>query len=527
MSIKTSDKRNNSLNSAANTNDVAQEGTASAMPPAQLFSSTLNEKPKEEEEETKQLKQAKDSKEGPMTESAKTTPGGNNNLPPEILANMENALGHDFSNVNIHQNSKSAEEAGALAYAQGNNVHFAPGQFDPGSKKGQELIGHEMTHVAQQREGKVAATTTLGTGMKVNDNPGLEKEADEIGAKAAKGEEVTNKKSNTKVAGAPVAQGYFDYKHPKKKGDWRQSDDMSLAVKVGYPNHELYASKGKVAASNAKLKAVKSGVELVEKSTTEDFKNGPLNKVEVKNNTNATEGDNMELYADCGKSNAVVVGGSDRQAIYNNPDGLEAKASGSPETMKSKIMRELLIDRYHNSSEATEKKSIEDIFRKTKGYENEQKKLVEAYNKAKTEGEKKKIASKYRAYNSYIAEAYWSFYNNLSDAEKLKIDKKAGINKFANPDVGQGFTTSSGGDPVKGFERNTWNFHWGGVVMNSNDNKDKIILENYAVGVPEEENKDWEFAMYGTDKEGQSFHETHKDTNQHGESPTTMAIEKK
>ncbi|MBN2817614.1 MAG: DUF4157 domain-containing protein, partial [Bacteroidales bacterium] len=62
----------------------------------------------------------------------------------------------------------------------------APGQYNPGSQKGQELIGHELTHVVQQREGRVAPTKQ-GKGLPVNDNPALEKEADEMGAKAAQG----------------------------------------------------------------------------------------------------------------------------------------------------------------------------------------------------------------------------------------------------------------------------------------------------------------------------------------------------
>ncbi|MBN2422746.1 DUF4157 domain-containing protein, partial [Candidatus Woesearchaeota archaeon] len=83
-------------------------------------------------------------------------------------------------------NSDQATNMGALAYTQGNDVHFAPGQYNPGSQQGQELIGHELTHVVQQRQGRVAPTKQ-GKGLPVNDNPALEKEADEMGAKAAQG----------------------------------------------------------------------------------------------------------------------------------------------------------------------------------------------------------------------------------------------------------------------------------------------------------------------------------------------------
>ena len=43
----------------------------------------------------------------------------------------------------------------ALAYTQGTDIHFAPGQFEPDTSAGQQLLGHELTHVIQQAEGRV------------------------------------------------------------------------------------------------------------------------------------------------------------------------------------------------------------------------------------------------------------------------------------------------------------------------------------------------------------------------------------
>ena len=114
------------------------------------------------------------------------TASSNGDLPPKVQMKMENAFGQDFSNVNIHKDSKSATDVGALAYAQGNDVHFAPGQFKPNTQAGQELIGHELTHVVQQREGRVKPTTQA-KGLPVNDDKGLEKEADDMGKMAAQG----------------------------------------------------------------------------------------------------------------------------------------------------------------------------------------------------------------------------------------------------------------------------------------------------------------------------------------------------
>ena len=107
------------------------------------------------------------------------------NLPDEVKSGMESSFNHDFSHVRVHANSSKAPEVGALAYTQGSDVHFAPGQFSPGTSSGRQLIGHELAHVVQQGQGRVSPTTTVN-GMPVNDNPALEKEADVLGARASR-----------------------------------------------------------------------------------------------------------------------------------------------------------------------------------------------------------------------------------------------------------------------------------------------------------------------------------------------------
>jgi hypothetical protein len=88
----------------------------------------------------------------------------------------------DFSGVNIFPNSLKAPALGAIAYTQGNDIHFAPGAYKPGTSAGKQLLGHELAHVVQQREGRVQPTTRVN-GLPVNDNPALEKEADAMAKK--------------------------------------------------------------------------------------------------------------------------------------------------------------------------------------------------------------------------------------------------------------------------------------------------------------------------------------------------------
>jgi hypothetical protein len=66
---------------------------------------------------------------------------------------MEPLFGFDLSHVRVHTDAMSAQSAldiGALAYAAGRHVVFAPGQFQPASPEGKRLLAHELTHVVQQ-----------------------------------------------------------------------------------------------------------------------------------------------------------------------------------------------------------------------------------------------------------------------------------------------------------------------------------------------------------------------------------------
>jgi hypothetical protein len=113
---------------------------------------------------------------------ARPSKDNNTGLPDAVKSKMETNLEADFSAVRVHPNSAKATEVDALAYTQGTDIHFAPGQFKPESSAGQQLLGHELTHVIQQSQGKVKPTREVA-GMPVNDDPNLEKEADAMGKK--------------------------------------------------------------------------------------------------------------------------------------------------------------------------------------------------------------------------------------------------------------------------------------------------------------------------------------------------------
>jgi hypothetical protein len=107
---------------------------------------------------------------------------GGRPLPEAVRGKMEAALGADFSGVRVHVGPQ-AERIGAIAFTLGSDIYFAPGRFQPDTAHGQQLLGHELAHVVQQRAGRVR--NPLGSGIAVVQDHALEAEADRLGQHAA------------------------------------------------------------------------------------------------------------------------------------------------------------------------------------------------------------------------------------------------------------------------------------------------------------------------------------------------------
>lgn len=75
-------------------------------------------------------------------------------LPEAVKSRMGAAFGQDFADVKVHTGEAASDAASgfnARAFAFGSDILFGAGQFNPGSKGGDELIAHELQHVVQQR----------------------------------------------------------------------------------------------------------------------------------------------------------------------------------------------------------------------------------------------------------------------------------------------------------------------------------------------------------------------------------------
>lgn len=93
----------------------------------------------------------------------------NTGLPDKLKTDVENLSGYSMDDVRVHYNSPKPAQLQALAYTQGTDIHVGPGQ--------EKHLPHEAWHVVQQKQGRVQPTMQL-RGVNVNDNEGLEKEAD-------------------------------------------------------------------------------------------------------------------------------------------------------------------------------------------------------------------------------------------------------------------------------------------------------------------------------------------------------------
>jgi hypothetical protein len=85
-------------------------------------------------------------------------------LDGRVQHEMEGRLGHDFSRVRVHTDSRAAASAravDALAYTVGSNVVFDAGRYAPASADGGRLLAHELTHVVQQQGSRPSGPLTV------------------------------------------------------------------------------------------------------------------------------------------------------------------------------------------------------------------------------------------------------------------------------------------------------------------------------------------------------------------------------
>lgn len=125
-------------------------------------------------------------------------------MPDRLKSGLEHLSGFDLSPVRVHYNSPKPAQLGALAYAQGTEIHLGQGQ--------ERHLPHEGWHVVQQMQGRVKPTMQKKDAS-INNDGGLEREADRMGARAlqmkAGGDNRAKDRDSlqTSVAGIPPGGG--------------------------------------------------------------------------------------------------------------------------------------------------------------------------------------------------------------------------------------------------------------------------------------------------------------------------------
>jgi hypothetical protein len=151
------------------------------------------------------------------------SPSGGARLPPALQQGVESLSGLSLDDVTVHRNSSLPAELGAFAYARGTDIHLGPGQ------EGQ--MPHEAWHVVQQKQGRVRPTLQL-KGAAVNDDSGLEGEADRKGAEAARLADRTLPDGNDVRGYGELGEGRAPGATVQLNGDKKKSQNQKKQDKI-------------------------------------------------------------------------------------------------------------------------------------------------------------------------------------------------------------------------------------------------------------------------------------------------------
>ncbi|HEY7144646.1 MAG TPA: DUF4157 domain-containing protein [Streptosporangiaceae bacterium] len=101
---------------------------------------------------------------------------GGQPVPEPVRARFEQAIGAGFGPVRVHTDQRADDLARSLqarAFTTGRDIFFRRGQYEPGSRDGQQVLAHELTHVVQQ-----ATASPPGAGAMIQRSVGFEFETD-------------------------------------------------------------------------------------------------------------------------------------------------------------------------------------------------------------------------------------------------------------------------------------------------------------------------------------------------------------
>jgi hypothetical protein len=413
---------------------------------------------------------------------------------------MESVMGTDLSAVRIHRDSDAAARIQSTAFTIGRDIHFAPGEYRPATGSGRWVVAHELAHVVQQDAG---ARRVVQRYRVKTDTDGDTWRVSESGKSALFEQE---KEGGRQLYMAPDVVKRAN-RHLRKAGSNGSFVRLSVDETTGLKSELLDGVSDDVRKVEPKLVTVgpdPSGqkLKLINEGKSKD--------------DDGTKSAEFALWADCGRASRVVMGvdgTTDKPSAHRTigSDESVSAPSTSPKTYTDIYL--LAMKRFMEVPEHKQYLRSGVHYTRILAW----KSMV----KPTTDKEAKKL--------------YWE----LGADGRKAFDKYTGTNLAANPEIGGAYTIVTERE-MPGFttKGRTWNFHWAGVV--AKDGSNNITLENYAVSygsdpdpVKQKENQEkaynhvnraYDFQMYGTKKEGQTFHEGHLASGTHGTRGSTFAV---
>ena len=92
------------------------------------------------------------------------TRGSGTPVDREVRNRAAPMLGDSLDDVQVHTGATAealTNSVSARAFTTGTDIYFGPGEYRPGTSAGDELIAHELTHVAQQRGASTSGPLTV------------------------------------------------------------------------------------------------------------------------------------------------------------------------------------------------------------------------------------------------------------------------------------------------------------------------------------------------------------------------------
>ena len=301
-------------------------------------------------------------------------------LPDNVKHGVESLSGISMDDVKVHYNSAKPAQLNAHAYAQGTDIHIASGQ--------EKHLPHEAWHVVQQKQGRVQPTTMMKAKVPINDDQGLEKEADVMGARALqmKPFSLSDYKTGKSVQRKKIIQRAPDFAFPEKEKPEKTVGELINSFELGnadiefneadvYPENDIVPvtenpmgeKSSEEISSNQRLEAVSS--EIIALSTSIKNIEAKESKEEAPEKEKKDEEARMaEIKAELKKAKNASEAAAKKEAIVEKAkkakkEGLkkQAKLEKAKNAKEQGLIIQAEIVRKAKEAEEAEKQQIKNI----------------------------------------------------------------------------------------------------------------------------------------------------------------------